>query len=195
MRISRIVQVSKKTVVSNIVLLFKKATGNNIKGRLLTLVECGAIIHTSNKGTIYIGKKTCIRNNTELSANGGLLRISDNCFINRNCTIVSHELIEIHDGTTIGPNVCIYDHDHDGKGKFITKPVIIGKNVWIGAGCILLKGVTIGDGSIIGAGCIVTKDVPENIVLIQKRENSFINRSDMTRRNVDEKCYVNNTKS
>ena len=41
------------------------------------------------------------------------------------------------------------------KGK-----VIIGNDVWIGAGAQILSGVTIGDGAVIGAGSIVTKDIP-----------------------------------
>ena len=86
--------------------------------------------------------------------------IGNSCFINRNCMIVAHEKIEIGDGTTIGPNVCIYDHDHDGEGGYKTKPVIIGKNVWIGAGCILLKGINIGDNAVKGAGTIVTTSIP-----------------------------------
>ena len=37
--------------------------------------------------------------------------------------------------------------------------VIIGRDVWVGAGSIILTGVTIGDGAIIAAGSVVTKDV------------------------------------
>jgi acetyltransferase-like isoleucine patch superfamily enzyme len=39
-------------------------------------------------------------------------------------------------------------------------PVIIGNDVWIGAGAIILSGVTIGDGAIVGAGSVVTHDIP-----------------------------------
>jgi acetyltransferase-like isoleucine patch superfamily enzyme len=41
----------------------------------------------------------------------------------------------------------------------IHKSVVIGKDVWIGAGAILLPGVSIGDNSIIAAGAVVTHDV------------------------------------
>ena len=71
------------------------------------------------------------------------------------------ERIEIGSGTTIGPNVCIYDHDHNIKqGEDITAPGRIENDVWIGAGCIILKGVTIGKNSVIAAGAVVTTDVP-----------------------------------
>jgi len=88
--------------------------------------------------------------------------------------IVAHERIEIGDGTTIGPNVCIYDHDHDGDGGYKTKSVIIGKNVWIGAGCILLKGISIGDNAVIGAGTVLTHSVKCNETVYQKRETKAI---------------------
>ena len=38
--------------------------------------------------------------------------------------------------------------------------MIIGNDVWIGAGAIILSGVKIGSGAIIGAGAVVVKDVP-----------------------------------
>ncbi len=38
--------------------------------------------------------------------------------------------------------------------------IIIGNDVWIGAGAILLPGIEIEDGAIIGAGSVVTKNVP-----------------------------------
>ena len=46
-----------------------------------------------------------------------------------------------------------------------SKPIVIGKNVFIGARSIVLKGVTIGDGAVVGAGSVVTKDVPANTIV------------------------------
>ena len=43
--------------------------------------------------------------------------------------------------------------------------IVIGNDVWIGAGSLLLAGVRIGDGAIVAAGAVVTKDVePYTIV-------------------------------
>ncbi len=62
--------------------------------------------------------------------------------------------------------------------------VIIGKDVWIGAGSIILTGVTIEDGAIIAAGSVVTKDVKSCCVVggnpaafIKNRFNSEIQKN------------------
>ena len=38
--------------------------------------------------------------------------------------------------------------------------ILIGENVWIGAGVVVLPDVTISSNSIVGAGSVVTHDVP-----------------------------------
>ena len=89
------------------------------------------------------------------------------CYINRNCTIVGVEHITLEKGVMVGPNVCIYDHDHNLKKNsdarqslFVSAPIHIKNNVWIGASAVILKGVTIGEGAVVAAGAVVTKDVP-----------------------------------
>jgi acetyltransferase-like isoleucine patch superfamily enzyme len=41
-----------------------------------------------------------------------------------------------------------------------TRPICIGRNVWIGFDCVVLPGVTIGNGSVVGARSVVTENVP-----------------------------------
>lgn len=99
---------------------------------------------------------------------GGRIVIGNNVGMS-NTTLCAHELIEINDFATIGAGVKIYDTDfhpleadarQTGNHGIKTKPVKLGKHVFIGAQSIILKGVTIGDGAVIGAGSVVTKDVP-----------------------------------
>ena len=46
------------------------------------------------------------------------------------------------------------------------KPIVIGRNVWIGNNVIILKGTEIGDNSVIGAGSVVTGGkFPSNVVI------------------------------
>jgi acetyltransferase-like isoleucine patch superfamily enzyme len=66
-------------------------------------------------------------------------------------------------------NVLITDSDHvvepggapvTRNGKFMTRPVRIEDNCWIGQNAVILKGVIVGHDSVIGANTVVTRDVP-----------------------------------
>ena len=105
-------------------------------------------------------------------ANNGLrhVHVGKNVVINYDAHFVDNADIYIGDDTMFGPNVTIVTAQHPISPRLriqkfqYSKPVHIGKNVWLGAGVIVLPGVTIGDNSIIGAGAIVTKDVePDSI--------------------------------
>lgn len=118
--------------------------------------------------SVKIGKRVTLGSGSLLACRkGASLNIGDGVYVNRNCTIVSRESIDIEKGVTIGPNCCIFDHDHDlkNKGEYVLNPIVIKEGAWIGAGCIILKGVTIGKGAVVAAGTIVTKDVPDHSVV------------------------------
>jgi acetyltransferase-like isoleucine patch superfamily enzyme len=76
--------------------------------------------------------------------------------------------IQIGENTIIGSGAMILDNDFHALENGLwrneyqanARPVIVGKDVFIGARAIILKGVTIGDRAIIGAGAVVTRDVP-----------------------------------
>ena len=56
----------------------------------------------------------------------------------------------------------------DGVGPLYDRfkdKVVIGNDVWIGAGVNVLRGVTIGNGAVVGAGAVVTKSVPEYAIV------------------------------
>lgn len=48
----------------------------------------------------------------------------------------------------------------------ITKPIVVGDNVYIGNNVLLLPGVTIGNNVVIGAGAVVSRDIPDNSVAV-----------------------------
>jgi maltose O-acetyltransferase len=93
-----------------------------------------------------------------------------NAFSN-NVSIVANQQITIGDRCLIGDLVSIYDCDfHEinpvsrNRSAGLTKPVIIGNNVWLGGRVIVLKGVAIGDNSVIAAASVVTKPIPANSI-------------------------------
>lgn len=80
---------------------------------------------------------------------------------------------------TLGSNVYITDGvkfiTHDGGTLLyrnqipdleITKPIVVGNDVYIGNNVIILPGVTIGSNVIIGAGAVVSKNIPDNSVAV-----------------------------
>ena len=116
-----------------------------------------------------------INDNAFICASGGVIVISDDVTINRNSIVVAKQKVIVGRGSSIGPNVCIYDHDHKidksgfYKADFVMAPVEIGQNVWIAANCTILKGTKIGDNCIIGAGCVVSGEIPDNSLIKQER--------------------------
>ncbi|MEO1772167.1 sugar O-acetyltransferase [Candidatus Enterococcus ferrettii] len=96
--------------------------------------------------------------------------LGKNVYANFNLTLVDDTRIEIHEDTMIGPNVTIITGTHPLDPQLRKQyaqynlPVVIERNVWIGAGSIIFPGVTIGENAVIGAGSLVTKDIPPNVV-------------------------------
>ena len=126
----------------------------------------------SQRGKINIKKGLHSKRNVTIHADKGEIKIGENVFINEGCMIVSHKTIVIGNDCSLGPNVMIFDHDHDykqGKG-FISTDVKIGNGVWIGANVIILRGTIIGDNCVIAAGSIIKGLFPANTMVYQRRE-------------------------
>lgn len=68
------------------------------------------------------------------------------------------QLIEIGDNTIIGYNTTILCHEFLIK-EYVTGPVVIGRDVMVGANTTILPGVTIADGSVVSAHSLVNSDV------------------------------------
>ena len=107
--------------------------------------------------------------NLEVFDNGKIV-FGNNVSINKGFSIVSRKSIFFGNNVMIGPNVMIYDHDHNFNKKNITfknqgynsSSISIGDNVWIGANVFISKGVKIGNNVVVAANSVITKDVPNN---------------------------------
>lgn len=102
-------------------------------------------------------------------------------------TLICEEKIDIKDNVLIAWDTCIMDSDYHATINTITreisqisKPIIIGNNVWIGMGAKVLKGTTISDGCILAAQTIVHKDVAEENCIIAGNPQQIVKR-DITR--------------
>jgi acetyltransferase-like isoleucine patch superfamily enzyme len=100
---------------------------------------------------------------------GKNLRLGKSVFINIGCRFQDTGGITIGDGTLIGHGSTLTTLNHRvdpaRRADMLPSPIVIGRNVWLGAGVTVVPGVTIGDGAIVGAGAVVTKDVaPDTIV-------------------------------
>ena len=123
----------------------------------------------NKKGSISIGKNANFRSSLQLRAvYGGKIEIGNNVFCNTNVSITAMKNVKIGDRVRIANNVVIVDHDHDymhDRSKFLSKEVVIGNDVWIGANVVILSGVHIADFAVIAAGAIVNSDVPSYTVV------------------------------
>ena len=100
---------------------------------------------------------------------GKNIMVGKNVFINSGCCFQDQGGIIIGDGTLIGHQTVLATLNHDlnpeRRGSMNAAPIIIGKNVWIGAHATVLAGVTIGDNAVVAAGAVVNKDVPADTVV------------------------------
>lgn len=105
---------------------------------------------------------------------GGKITIGDHSGLS-NCSICSMSHVHIGDHVLLGGGVKIYDTDFhsldyltrrniEGDNNRKTKPIIINKDVFVGAGSIILKGTEIGERSVIGAGSVVSGKIPADQV-------------------------------
>jgi len=102
---------------------------------------------------------------------GGKVTIGDDCFIGPGAQIGGHSSVSIGRDCLIAEYVTIRDADHGTADipfrsqAMVSKPVIIGNGVWLGAKATVLKGVILGDHCIAAAGAVVISSAPERSLL------------------------------
>jgi acetyltransferase-like isoleucine patch superfamily enzyme len=94
--------------------------------------------------------------------------IGNNTVIGRHCMVTAKNLIRIGNDVLMGSFVQVIDHNHGtARGEILRNQaaeigeVIIGNDVWIGAGAKILSNAHIGHGAVIGSNAVVTRDIPD----------------------------------
>lgn len=83
--------------------------------------------------------------------------------IGKNVEIYNYACVEIGKMTVISQYSYLITGTHDYTNPsmpLIWKPITIGSEVWVAAGCWVFPGVTIGDGAVIAARSNVIKNMP-----------------------------------
>lgn len=100
---------------------------------------------------------------------GKNITFGENVFINAGCRFQDQGGITIGDNCLIGHNVVMATLNHEldpvNRANITPAPIVLERNVWIGANVTILPGVTIGENAVVAAGAVVTKDVPANTVV------------------------------
>jgi acetyltransferase-like isoleucine patch superfamily enzyme len=141
----------------------------------------GVYVHwITGDGRIVVGDDTRIDGKCNImfswsSQGEPELVIGDRTHVGHECSFTIAESIRIGSDCLFGSGVRLMDcsaHPIDPtrrlRGERPTsseiRPIVVGDNVWIGAGAVILPGVHIGDGSVIGAGAVVTRSVPADSI-------------------------------
>jgi len=101
---------------------------------------------------------------------GKNITLGKRIFINAGCKFQDQGGVSIGDDCLIGHNTVLATLNHDldpaKRADLHPAPIVIGRNVWIGANVTILPGVTIGDNAVIAAASVVTKDVPDSTIVV-----------------------------
>lgn len=137
--------------------------------------ECGDHVDIRNASIngLRAGSRGKIRDFTILF--GGPDRpvtIGDDFFIGTHCYVNGVAGLTIGNRVTIAHGCMIFTDSGPNTSPLLqkkfpieAKAIVIGDDVWIGAGAMILPGVIIGNRCVIGAGSVVRDSVPEGTVV------------------------------
>lgn len=152
--------------------LLERELGARLQLATDTVLEPGILWRIGIGGKLSIGDQSVIRTGTELKIDGRL-EIGQRVLVGAGCTLSVLEALQIGDDCLLAERVSIRDHDHRfldphapiSQQGYRIAPVVLGRNVWIGAGVTLLPGVKLGNGCVVGANAVVTRSFPERCVI------------------------------
>ena len=122
-----------------------------------------------------VGFTTGYRNRIEIFEEGKI-SVGNNCKFGDNVHIVCSKNVNFGEDCLLASNIFISDTNHGNMTEhpitppdtreLSSKPISIGKSVWIGEGVCVLPGSEIGDGCILGAHSVVKGKIPPYTVVV-----------------------------
>lgn len=122
---------------------------------------------------IWLGDQVVVKEGARLCPTNpeASIRVGDWTTIGHHTFIFATTSIVIGRDSLIAPFCYLVDANHLTKRSDPIRsqpmealPIVIGDDVWLGAGVTVLPGVTIETGAVVAAGSVVTKDVPSYAV-------------------------------
>lgn len=103
----------------------------------------------------------------------GQIRLGNHCYLGHGVTLYGAGGLEIGRDVLIGPGAILTSQGHEFRDvsrpireqAHVLAPIVIGDDVWIGAGALILPGVHVGAGAVIAAGAVVSRDVAPHAVV------------------------------
>jgi acetyltransferase-like isoleucine patch superfamily enzyme len=131
---------------------------------------------------LTIGRRSILEDVTFNIGPDGQVEIGNDCLL-QSAFLIGERSLKIGHRVTLSWHVIVVDSDfhplgleeriidaqalssqgraeHASRPVFVSRPVILEDDVWVGANAMILKGVTIGSGAVIEPGAVVTRDVP-----------------------------------
>ncbi len=134
------------------------------------LVSEGSLLDAwAHDGAIHLNDDVWISRGCVLVAGDDqAVTLGEHVYVGHYCVFFGHAGITVGRDTLMANNVQLLCGNHNITRRDIPVrlqggtgyPIVIGEDVWLGAGVIVLGGATIGDGAVIAAGAVVTKDIP-----------------------------------
>jgi carbonic anhydrase/acetyltransferase-like protein (isoleucine patch superfamily) len=135
-------------------------------------IHSGASID-GGRGGVSLGDGVTLNRYAYVQGAAAGVRLGNGVEINNFSVINGTGGVDIGNDVIMGPHVRVisYQHSFDDINVPIKRQplkgarIVIGDDVWLGAGAIVLAGLEIGRGSVVGAGAVVTRSCPPYSVL------------------------------
>ena len=160
---------------------------NDFRPRLWIRLLVNPFKHKKGKGTIVryssrmdvfpfnafsLGDYSVVEDFATINNGVGAVYIGRKSIVGLGCTVIGP--VTIGDHVMLAQNIVVSGLNHGyelidvppSEQKTVTKPIVIGDKVWIGANSVVTAGVTIGEHAVVGAGSVVTKDIPPYTVSV-----------------------------